>query len=55
MNGLTLPPIGTEIFPFLGNFDGNNCTISNFTISNDDPTLSNSDFGGSYMIVYNYH
>lgn len=45
MGGLTLPPIGTEKYPFLGNFDGNGCTISNFTISNDNPTLSSSDFG----------
>ena len=45
MNGLTLPPIGTDDYPFLGNFDGNNKTISNLVISNDDPTASNSDFG----------
>ena len=45
MGGLTLPPIGTEKYPFLGNFDGNGCTISNFIISNDNPALSSSDFG----------
>ena len=45
MNGLTLPPIGTDEYPFLGNFDGNNKTISNLNISNDDPTSNNSDFG----------
>ena len=45
MGGLVLPPIGTEKYPFLGNFNGQNHTISNFTISNDDPTSNNSDFG----------
>ena len=45
MEGLTIPPIGTEKYPFLGHFDGNGNTISNFTISNDDPEPDNSDFG----------
>lgn len=45
MGGLTLPPIGTEKYPFLGNFDGQGYTISNFTISNDNPVPSGSDFG----------
>ena len=45
MSGLTLPPIGTDNYPFLGHFDGNNKTVSNLVISNDDPTSSNSDFG----------
>lgn len=45
MSGLTLPPIGTDNYPFLGHFDGNNKTVSNLIISNDDPTSSNSDFG----------
>ncbi len=30
-----LPPIGTESNPFLGNFDGNDVTISNLTVSNN--------------------
>lgn len=30
-----LPPIGTESNPFLGNFDGNNVTINNITVSNN--------------------
>ena len=29
-----LPPIGTETFPFLGNFDGNGHTISNLVVQN---------------------
>ena len=45
MDGITLPPIGTDQYPFLGHFDGNNKTISNLTISNDDPLQSDSDFG----------
>lgn len=45
MEGLTIPPIGTEKYPFLGHFDGNGNTISNFTISNDNPAPDNSDFG----------
>lgn len=45
MSGITLPPIGTEQHPFIGNFDGNNKTITNITISNDDPINDNSAFG----------
>ena len=30
-----LPPIGTESNPFLGNFDGNEVTINNLTVSNN--------------------
>lgn len=36
MSGWTLPPIGTETYPFLGNFNGNNKTISNLTVTNPD-------------------
>ena len=46
MQDLTLPPIGTDQYPFLGNFNGNNKTISNLTISNADPTdPAVTDFG----------
>ena len=45
MSGITLPPIGTETYPFFGHFDGNNKTITNLTISNDNPNNSDSDFG----------
>ncbi len=45
MEGVTLPPIGTDTYPFLSHFDGNNQTISNLTISNDDPLSASSDFG----------
>lgn len=34
MNGMYIPPIGTETHPFLGNFNGNNHVISDFTSSN---------------------
>ena len=34
LGGLVIPPIGTYEYPFLGEFNGNNKTISNFTITN---------------------
>ena len=45
MDGITLPPIGTDQYPFLGHFDGQGYEISNLTISNDDPLESSSAFG----------
>lgn len=52
MSGITLPPIGTEAYPFFGHLDGTNSSggsfsISNLTISNDNPSQSNinADFG----------
>lgn len=49
MEGITIPPIGTEQHPFIGNFDGGGYTISNVTISNDDPITTENhpttDFG----------
>jgi hypothetical protein len=34
MLGLAMPPIGTEQYPFIGDFNGNNKVISNLRISN---------------------
>lgn len=34
MTGWELPPIGTETYPFLGNFDGKGSTITNLSVSN---------------------
>ena len=34
MSGWTIPPIGTETYPFVGTFNGNNKVISNLTVSN---------------------
>ena len=34
MEGMYIPPIGTETYPFVGNFNGNNHVISDFTTSN---------------------
>ncbi len=34
MSGWTIPPIGTERYPFVGNFNGGGHVISNLTISN---------------------
>ena len=45
MSGITLPPIGTDEYPFLGHFDGNNKVVYNLVVSNDDPLQTNSDFG----------
>ena len=35
MTGWTLPPIGTEEFPFIGNFNGNGYVIKGLTVSNN--------------------
>ncbi len=35
MTGYTLPPIGTERYPFIGNFNGNNKIIKELDVSND--------------------
>lgn len=40
MDGMTLPPIGTTTYPFVGSFNGNGRTISDLTVSNDDTALS---------------
>ncbi len=45
MEGMVLPPIGTETFPFYSTFDGNGKTIENLVICNDDPRNDNSAFG----------
>lgn len=42
MGGWTLPPIGTQQYPFLGEFIGNDVTVSNFTISNDFADYGNN-------------
>ena len=34
MGGMAIPPIGTEEYPFLGNFDGDEHVIHNFTVAN---------------------
>ena len=67
MSGWTLPPIGTETYPFIGNFDGKGFTVSNLTVSNDfaqynvHPTLVNSSnfvqphILGFFGVVGNYN
>ena len=48
MKDITLPPVGTQTFPFVGNFDGENHIISNLTVTNqnnayyDKPTYDSS-------------
>ena len=34
MGGMAIPPIGTEEYPFLGNFNGGEYVISNFVVAN---------------------
>ena len=41
MNGMVIPPIGTDTYPFIGEFNGNNYTISNFSATNDYNSLTN--------------
>ncbi|MBO6285228.1 MAG: hypothetical protein J6O18_02805, partial [Bacilli bacterium] len=41
MAGLTIPPIGTTTFPFLGYFNGNNKTILNLKVDNVVDKTSN--------------
>ena len=43
MTGWTLPPIGTEQYPFVGSFDGQGYVISNLNTSNDY-----TDFGNKH-------
>lgn len=40
MDGLSIPPIGTEQYPFVGNFDGNHHTIRCVNISNRENDLT---------------
>lgn len=55
MDGLALPPIGTEENPFIGSFEGNGCVIKNVITSNnisslkEHPNLDNFDNLGSVV------
>lgn len=42
MNGFILPPVGTEEYPFVGNFNGQNYIINNLTVSNSYDDLKTS-------------
>lgn len=35
MTGYSLPPIGTETYPFIGVFNGNECVVKNLNITNN--------------------
>lgn len=39
MSGWITPPIGTETYPFVGNFNGNDAVISGLTITSDGDNL----------------
>ncbi len=49
--GLTLPPIGTAEFPFLGNFDGQGHTIRGLHVSNLKSELDNGTLGTTSVVV----
>lgn len=51
--GLTLPPVGTEENPFLGNFNGNGYTIKGLKISNNVNDLQNSALSGGTATAVN--
>ena len=48
MTDIVVPPVGTVTYPFVGNFDGNNKTINNLTVSN-----TFNDFGAKHPSVVN--
>ncbi len=48
MTGITLPPIGTTTYPFVGNFDGAGKTISNLTVSSAVPESQVPDLAQGY-------
>ncbi len=48
MTGITLPPIGTTTYPFVGNFDGAGHTISNLTVSSAVPESQVPDLAQGY-------
>ncbi len=39
LEGLALPPLGSEKYPFVGYFDGNNHTIRNYTVTDNYSSL----------------
>lgn len=64
MLGMTIPPIGTEAYPFVGVFMGNDHTISNFSTTNEynmlqtmpeDVTSIDIHYVGMFGIIGNYH
>ena len=69
MTGITLPPIGTTQYPFIGNFDGQNHVISNLITTNalgsDDESikikpvtvtsLSNVNIVGFFGVLGDYN
>lgn len=61
MDGWVLPPIGTSLYPFIGNFDGHGETIANLTIDNEvssghierKPTfINNNSVANNVLKVY---
>ena len=50
MDGWEIPPIGTERYPFVGNFNGQGHVISNVTISNKS-SFSQKPIGITYDVI----
>ena len=56
MRGRAIPPIGTEEYPFIGEFNGNGHKVTNLTISNKKGTgdlvysLTNANFSSGNML-----
>lgn len=54
LGGMAIPPIGTQEYPFIGNFDGNGKTINSFTVSNLQGDLTqrpkNATFGNGLLV-----
>lgn len=53
LDGMAIPPIGTDEYPFIGRFDGQNHIVSNLVISNSKTDLqqypTNADFSGQIL------
>lgn len=43
MEGVAIPPIGNDELPFIGEFNGNGCTISNLIVSTHYDVIYNGD------------
>lgn len=41
MDSIIIPPVGNDEYPFLGEFNGNGCVISNLIVSTDYNVISN--------------
>ena len=54
MTDITIEPIGTEKYPYLGNFDGNNHTIYNLEISSNDNAVGLFGYVGGGAEIHHF-